>query len=306
MHSKPLYSTYCSYVTQMYRPKTFDPPWIDFFTSSCPYYVNHYTKFTLFPILPKELQLLIWSFVETESLHIHISSGVKKQKERKYSKTPFCRIAKYKTPALLHACYDSRMEALKTYRLVFAAQLGHPVYFNFKDDSLVFRSIGAVQTFIRSTPKFGASPEHLGSVRHLVLHRHGTIHLSDLRNTCRYFGGLKRLSVIYQVIVCGSHRVDPFPWIINPKEGTWLWDPMRDYIMAAIPGGRGDLKTWKPPMLKVGSAAQWTAQRLHDIAGGDPMEWSYTVVIPALDFTPLSGRVDLAVGRPMIGGSGSP
>lgn len=278
----------------MHRPKTFDPPWIDFFTSPCPHYINHYTKFTLFSDLPKELQLLIWSFVEVDRQNIHIASSKTKGDQeidpltgrRKDSVGPLCYTSKYETPALLHTCYDSRKVALKSYRPAFTAQLGHPVYFDFKNDSLLFLSSRIVMEFLADTPGFGVSPSHVGSVRSLVILSPDKISSRKVRITCRYFSGLENLDVVHQYTRPITDSSTLFPLVIDPKKHVFVWDPSRPYITAPIPDFRGPLEGWTPPRIRAGSVEQW--QRAVDLLKGDkgdPMDWNYTIVLPGLEGT---------------------
>jgi len=59
---------------------------------------------------------------------------------------------------MLHACHISRAVTLKTLSQVFAAQLGHPVFFNFKKDILHLNSSMAMEIFEKFTPSSGPFP----------------------------------------------------------------------------------------------------------------------------------------------------
>jgi hypothetical protein len=285
----------------MYRPKTFDPPWIDFFTSPCPYYINHYTKFTLFPKLPRELQLMIWSFVDTEPQRMGViladAEGDIIEYDHWAANDPYIP-TQYNPPALLQTCYDSRIEALKTYRVAFAAQLERPYYFNFHKDTLHFTSLATVRGFINKTPQFGVSPKDMNSVRHLALYldrrmRVGDV-LTEAANICKYFGGLEHLRFIYHPAdYVRDDSFNPLPITIRPETNPNFWR-FKEWIVSPIEGGRGRLEDWQPPEFQMGTPAQFA----DDVTRGEPMEWSYNVVLPSFGFTPLYESVDLGGGTP--------
>jgi hypothetical protein len=96
--------------------------------------------FTLFPELPLELRLKIWSFITPGPRTVSI----------KYKGLSFYSIGKGfsaaagwrspdPVPIILHICRESRNEALKSYQLAFGSYL-HPgrIYFDFSKDTLRF------------------------------------------------------------------------------------------------------------------------------------------------------------------------
>jgi hypothetical protein len=96
--------------------------------------------FTLFPDLPLELRLKIWSFITPGPRTVSI----------KYKGLSFYSIGKGfsaaagwrspdPVPIVLHICRESRTEALKSYQLAFGSYL-HPgrIYFDFSKDTLRF------------------------------------------------------------------------------------------------------------------------------------------------------------------------
>jgi hypothetical protein len=96
--------------------------------------------FTLFPDLPLELRLKIWSFITPGPRIVSI----------KYKGLSFYSIGKGfsaaagwrspdPVPIVLHICRESRTEALKSYQLAFGSYL-HPgrIYFDFSKDTLRF------------------------------------------------------------------------------------------------------------------------------------------------------------------------
>ncbi|KAE9381206.1 hypothetical protein N431DRAFT_424799 [Stipitochalara longipes BDJ] len=97
-------------------------------------------SFTLFPDLPVEIRLKIWSFIAPSPRTVSI----------KYKGLSFNSIGKGflaaagwrspdPVPIILHICQESRTEALKSYQLAFGLYLqrGH-IYFDFSKDTLRF------------------------------------------------------------------------------------------------------------------------------------------------------------------------
>jgi hypothetical protein len=97
-------------------------------------------SFTLFPELPLELRLKIWSFIAPGPRTVSI----------KYKGLSFYSIGKGfsaaagwrspdPVPTILHICQESRTEALKSYRLAFGSYLhSGRIYFDFSKDTLRF------------------------------------------------------------------------------------------------------------------------------------------------------------------------
>lgn len=289
-----------SHISQMHRPKTFDPPRIDFFTSPCPYYVNQYTKFTLFPGLPRELQLLIWSFTQSKAQTIGVLTKCKRERDAadqlacsRNDSSCFHLIA-YKPPILLHVCHDSRMVALKSYCLAFQEQFARPIYMNFEKDGLLLTSIYAARCFYASTPSLGLSAHNMDSLRSLTLYAHQDISVADFQALCKNFTGL-------EVLCCLCPFTARYPAIkcqyltgVNPGNRKF-WDKSRPFITMPT-NSRGTLRNWKPPVLLVGTREQFMREREARMPG-EPMDWSYTVVLPSLKFTPVFGNVDTGRNR---------
>ncbi|KAH8601895.1 hypothetical protein B0O99DRAFT_736233 [Bisporella sp. PMI_857] len=130
---------------QPHRPVKFDPPWIDFFPSPCPYMTKQYTAFPKFSFLPKELQRTIWSFSIPDPRAIIVDEHIPNDD----SDIPRCRTtAVVPVPGILHACYESRVEGLKIFSAAFAKPFDHSIYFNFDLDILVFTSKDARDMFV--------------------------------------------------------------------------------------------------------------------------------------------------------------
>jgi hypothetical protein len=166
----------------MDQPKKFDPARID--SSPCPYFLSQ-LKFTVFKRLPLEMQVKIWKFALPEGKIVTINkqfvlSGTVPNRiplpvEDKASglniDLGFQVTVKSRVyfPPMLHACHISRAVTLKTLSQVFAAQLGNPIFFNFKKDILHLNSSMAMEIFEKFTPPSGPSQLHLGCVKRLVL-----------------------------------------------------------------------------------------------------------------------------------------
>jgi hypothetical protein len=78
-------------------------------------------------------------------------------------------------PAMLHACYISRVATLKTLKPVFAAELGRPIFFNFQTDILHLSQSQTMRIFCEQTPHFCVSQLHIDSIdiwcSHLITDR---------------------------------------------------------------------------------------------------------------------------------------
>jgi hypothetical protein len=112
-------------------------------------------KFTLFLNLPAELRLKIWSLALPSSRAIMIVSDYLSASEffdpdhpdRTRYKARAC--AKSVT-ALLNCNSESRVVALKSYKLSFRSNLQKkPIHFDFKTDSLCMINVEALQSFMR-------------------------------------------------------------------------------------------------------------------------------------------------------------
>lgn len=301
----------------MHQPKAFNPPWIDYFTSPCPYYVNQYTMFTLFPNLPKELQLLIWSVVKSAPQVIHVTVSKKwetasaQELSGPTEPDPWFRIDNYKPPELLHVCHDSRMQALKSYLPAFPTQLARPIYMNFKRDRLHFTSHYTARCFYALTPYSPESAIHMDSLQHLSVHVPFEMQSKHFKIMCGQFSGLKTLYLMHRPTTRTRLDKYQFPLVLDPKKNTKFWEKYRPVITNPIYGRLDRLENWQPPKLVVGSEEQW-ARKSNAASLGEPMDWSYTIDLPSLEFKPIYGRVDLGLRSPalkisfgprMVGGS---
>ncbi|KAE8448789.1 hypothetical protein EG329_008791 [Mollisiaceae sp. DMI_Dod_QoI] len=280
----------------MYRPKEFKPPWIDFFTRPCPYYIKQHTAFPKFSLLPKELQLLIWSFVEPEcrgtSLNLRTGPGGIADDDFQLSLLQ-------KQPGILASSFDSRAAGLKLYQPILGAFLGSQaplVYFEFKTDILDI-DYELIVMFDILSRSISAELNHLPSIKRLtVVMRDQTMHELHLLRICRHFTGLNWLAIIEQ----DTERTrDGIPHTFAPTQKSFRhdWAKIRPFIRAPMSFVRDKLTDWKPPTLTIGSISQWfwrqTRMRerrqfetkLQEVIGGE-MEWEPTVFFPRLDYVP--------------------
>jgi len=96
--------------------------------------------FILFTRLPPKLRLQVWFFANSYPRVILIEPAPKFVIRSDSSLDNRQCAAESTTPALLHACYESRDFALKNYKLRFCGQISRPVYFDECKDMLAFRS----------------------------------------------------------------------------------------------------------------------------------------------------------------------
>jgi hypothetical protein len=93
---------------------------------------------------------------------------------RRYYKTIVRAKAKFTTPAILHVSQESRVVGLKAWSLEFGPQLRHPVYFNWKRDTLFMDNFDALLAFYGGpwthNTSFGNDMSNVEkSLRHLVI-----------------------------------------------------------------------------------------------------------------------------------------
>jgi hypothetical protein len=97
-------------------------------------------SFHLFPKLPVKLRLKTWKLNMPEARVLKISTATRTYRSATDGVTCSAKIVKPSstTPSNLHVNQESRTEALKLYKPVFATRLGHPVFFDFSKDYLWF------------------------------------------------------------------------------------------------------------------------------------------------------------------------
>lgn len=115
-----------------------------------------YTTFTLFPLLPSEIRLLIWEAARPAPRFIKLYCS-RCCRPWLATNAPFCPLhptnnsagthhvrSKAPVPSILHACIDSRRIALSWYRLSFGHKTSAPkVYFDWERDGLYTHCSGA-------------------------------------------------------------------------------------------------------------------------------------------------------------------
>ncbi|KAI9048227.1 hypothetical protein LZ554_008022 [Drepanopeziza brunnea f. sp. 'monogermtubi'] len=146
------------------------------------------TTFTLFPKLPVELRLKIYSEHLTTSTSRIVKICWNARKRAFVSRRP--------PPPLLHTCSESRHQALKMYQLHFASSPEFArVYFSFERDTLAlcWDSLGS------SPGRVGRkmSDEEMGKVRRLLVREDSLLaHAADGGRELERFTELRTLGVL--------------------------------------------------------------------------------------------------------------
>jgi hypothetical protein len=125
---------------------------------------NFLKKFQIFQKLPTELRYAIWKLcIVPRIITIKNASYEEIRKRYMFTETVYVTIvaaeAKNAVPAILHACQESRALALREWSLEFEPQLGRPIYFNWKRDTLFTENWDDVVAFYggptNARPEFG-------------------------------------------------------------------------------------------------------------------------------------------------------
>ncbi|PBP23735.1 hypothetical protein BUE80_DR005388 [Diplocarpon rosae] len=305
----------------MQRPNFFDPPWIDFFTKPCPYFIKQLTTFPQFSRLPRELQLMIWATVVPERRVIQLIGPDSAQTSLPPGTPPasFRLCIRFSIPPILSTCFDARAAGLKIYEKAFVSYLQRPVYFDFDRDYLEL-DVRTIEYFAgmsedRDTPLL----EPL-KVKSLALMNDRPLRAQDVVFYCKLFSRLERLAISEpgpstfpspRLALYVQNSVPTVPHTFLPGQNSFRhnWDKLRAPIMKRISYVRPALAQWEPPLLIIGTDAQWEqhSKNAADIApawgGVDPnsMEWESTVVIPSLEYIPRLGTVSPRDGVVSIG-----
>lgn len=105
--------------------------------------------FHLFPALPIELRLVIWSFSRSSRV-ISLIRDIEFEEEHPGRHRCKAR-ASWPCPAILLACHESRSLALQFYRPTFHLQLPQPIYFDYTLDSLYMLDLYTPESFFKAT-----------------------------------------------------------------------------------------------------------------------------------------------------------
>jgi 2EXR family len=223
------------------------------------------TTFPRFSLLPAELQLLIWEFAIPDPRVICYSSRTGAWFEwNKYTRAYTSIYSLTQTlPGILHACYDSRKEALKRYKLAFTMELCKPVYFDFARDTLEFGDFAAFDAFSKRNTRFNGSAIEADDVRTVAITLGPRLEEHHFKLICSNFGAMEELKV--------RERAAHWSWM-----GRWGEDvqPLRVVERKEIEGylplmgliamvrwnveARGKVKGgWKAPRVVIGTEKQW-------------------------------------------------
>ncbi len=114
--------------------------------------------FELFPKIPAELRIKIWKLVPAPRLAVVHFHTDRRKRTHKFAAS---------IPAILHACQQSRHEALNIYHRAFDSKWAlNGVYFNFKSDTLGFScaSLKTREFFLRKL-----KPQDLSRIERIAL-----------------------------------------------------------------------------------------------------------------------------------------
>ncbi|KUJ13517.1 uncharacterized protein LY89DRAFT_721492 [Mollisia scopiformis] len=285
----------------MHRPKTFHPPWIDFFTRPCPYYIKQHTTFPKFPLLPKEIQLMVWAHIKPKprAVYIGIETWNHLQALAGDPLEGTIRLAQM-PPAVLRATFEARCAGLKIYQPFLDVLLGQGtscVYFNFDLDYLQI-SLDAFELICWAYAHIHIEDNQLPMIKRLVVNMQNIkLGENSLVNICKHFSGLTKL---YIIEADTEYTKEGVPYTYHPKQKSFRhdWTKLRRQIKAPIPFVRDRLTDWSPPILIIGSRSQWKWRRARAeqrkefilqrerTAGGD-MDWKPTATFPRLDYVPM-------------------
>jgi hypothetical protein len=214
-------------------------------------------RFPKFSQLPAELQLMIWAFAVPEPRVIRYSSHY-----------PDCTVTQT-LPGILHACYESRKEALKRYKTAFS------VYFDFARDTLEFGDFTALETFSKRNTPFNGSTEETDAVRIVAITVKYRLEEYQFRLICSNFGALEELKVREMTF---ETWVNWKPLRVVERKEIERYLPLRRLLawVRYDVDWRGQVEGgWKVPRVVIGTEKQWEAAlrasgQIYD--GGDEMD----------------------------------
>ncbi|KAG4422836.1 hypothetical protein IFR04_004058 [Cadophora malorum] len=286
----------------MHRPYKFDPPWIDFFTRSCPWFRKQLTSFPHFPRLqvfpePKEIQLMIWQLAEPCRQVVCLSYPASLSEDNvDFPDVPFQIRLRYPRPGMLRACYDARVAGLKQFTPVFESYLPAPIRFRYDRDYLEL-DIGMVEWIAYTHLEKRLPLVEPPKVQCLAVSLPRLLRAEDVVLICRYFTGLG----VLWINEAEPDRMIPtsgVPAEFFPKEANFIarhrWTDLRKSIVRPIRGVRPKLDQWNPPELVVGTDTQWAQHALERLyvtfrprnVSVDSMDWQPTIRIPSLEYVP--------------------
>ncbi|EKD12720.1 uncharacterized protein L3040_006869 [Drepanopeziza brunnea f. sp. 'multigermtubi'] len=291
----------------MQRPQKFDPEWIDFFTSPCPYFVKQLTTFPQFSRFPREIQHMIWERAIPDRRVVQFTAPDAIQRSLTTPTGSFVLRIRYINPSILLACSDSRAAGLKMYEQAFAPYVRRPIYFNFERDYLELDT-RTIEYFAELSEDNIVELEQPPRVKNLAVATRRALRGEDLVFYCQFFSGLERLLVkepdTPDTPNTPSIARPQLPHTFQTDQPSFRhnWENLRAPIMKRVPFVRPALEKWEPPLLILGTDSQWSkhakgeAQPEAEWGGLDPssptpMEWEPTAFIPSLEYVPRSETV---------------
>ncbi|KAE9379612.1 hypothetical protein N431DRAFT_327256, partial [Stipitochalara longipes BDJ] len=230
------------------------------------------TSFPQFSLLPPELRLIVWEFAIPDPRAIRYSS-LSYSDFRIRTRSSIYSLEQT-LPSILHACYDSRKEALKRYRLAFAVELCKPVYFDFERDMLEFGDFEALESFSKRNTKFNGCKMEADLVRTLAITLEPRLSRDHFKLICSNFGRLEELNIREknddwrnQGYWWSGSTGSPGRWIsefrplkVIESEEIATYPPLMGLLANIrwfIEARAGEVRGWKPPKVVMGSEKQW-------------------------------------------------
>ena len=222
------------------------------------------TTFPKFPELPAELQLIIWEFAIPDPRVItYTSRDWSSYYKWKYRHNSIYSLTQT-LPGIFHACYNSRVEALKRYKLSFAVELCKPIYFDFARDTLEFGDFGALEAFSKRSTSWTGSSMEADDILTLAITLDHSLHPHNFTLICSNFARLEELKVrerddSFNRRETGMEDIPPLK-VFESEEiaGHTPLGGLLARIRWNIEARGGDLhRGWKPPRVVVGTERQW-------------------------------------------------
>ena len=170
--------------------------------------------FTIFPKLPLELRLIIWSFALPDPQVVTIKKKVESAQQE--ATTTFKAEASYCMITLLHVCRESRSVAQKHYRLSFKQHLMHPVYIDFSKDTVYFVNCDALEAFI-GQPWYPYVPMGLNEKKYIQYLVIGGQLRNGIQQKVTRFESLRSLVLSHASVGITVFHFDPMEDIITQR-----------------------------------------------------------------------------------------
>ncbi|CZT04352.1 uncharacterized protein RAG0_10851 [Rhynchosporium agropyri] len=290
----------------MQRPRKFDPPWVDFYTRPCPWFVKQLTSFPQFSKLPREIQLTIWEHAQPRRQVVSINCREVDLKAVPDPDESPAMTLEYRRPSMIEACSDARAAGLRCFTPALNLYLPSPIRFNFDHDVLELDM--HMMEWIASVHEDGQLPiEDTTLVKNLAISHYRRFRAEDIILVCQYFSGLESL-MINEPEIDDSFPSAGMPKLLSPSEASfnsrYRWKGVEEMIKKKISNVRPKLDHWVPPLLLTGTDTQWASvafrRRIHQLhvfpsaRNSNLMDWLPSFNIPSLGY---SQKFALASGQ---------